>query len=188
MKTKKRQRVPMRSIFLRAVATAGIVGVAVVAPQLLNELKRFDRAANNRKALYRRIDQAATRLAAAGLVKVSGVRGNRCVEITSAGREYLERIEFEEYQIPEPAFWDGKWRIAMFDITERRKRVRIQLRRLLAEAGFVKVQDSVWAYPYPCDEFITLLRAHLKSGVGELRIFVAEALESDKSLREHFDL
>ena len=100
----------------------------------------------------------------------------------------MEEIEFKEYEIPEPAFWDGKWRVLVFDMNERRRRTRDQLRRLLQGAGFVRIQDSVWVYPYPCDEFISLVRAHLKSGVGELRYFVAEALESDKSLREHFRL
>lgn len=100
----------------------------------------------------------------------------------------MEKIEFGQYEIPERAFWDGKWRVLVFDISERRRRVRNQLRRLLEGAGFMRIQDSVWVYPYPCDEFISLVRAHLRSGVGELRSFVAEALESDKFLREHFRL
>lgn len=76
----------------------------------------------------------------------------------------------------------------IFDISERRRRTRNQLRRLLEGAGFIRIQDSVWVYPYACDEFVSLVRAHLKSGVGEMRIFVAKALESDKGLREHFRL
>ena len=122
------------------------------------------------------------------MVTVSGEYANRKVKITEKGIKALEQIEFGEYVIPEPAFWDGKWRVLIFDISERRRRIRTQLRRLLEGAGFVRVQDSVWVHPYPCDEFISLVRAHLKSGVGEMRIFVAEALESDKSLREHFRL
>jgi hypothetical protein len=46
-----------------------------------------------------------------------------------------------------------------------------------------KAQDS-----YPCDEFVALVRAHFASGVAELRSVVAEALESDRALREHFNL
>jgi len=76
----------------------------------------------------------------------------------------------------------------MFDIKERRRRVRSQLRKLLDGAGFVRLQDSVWVHPYPCDEFVQLVRAHLASGVGELRLITADALESDKPLREHFRL
>lgn len=100
----------------------------------------------------------------------------------------IETINANEYHIPDPAFWDGKWRVVMFDIRERRRKVRSQLRSLLSNAGFLRLQDSVWIYPYPCDEFIGLVRAHLKSGTGEMLSFVAEALESDRPLREHFHL
>jgi phenylacetic acid degradation operon negative regulatory protein len=93
-----------------------------------------------------------------------------------------------EYHIPEPLFWDGKWRMVMFDIREERKRAREQLRVLLTGAGFWRIQDSVWVYPYPCDDFIALVRAHLRSGTGEMLSFVAEALEADRKLREHFKL
>ena len=56
----------------------------------------------------------------------------------------MEKIEFGEYIIPEPA-WDGKWRVLIFDINERR-RLRTQLRRLLDGVGFVRLQDRL-AYP-----------------------------------------
>ena len=159
-----------------------------MAPKMTRLLKELDRPAKNRAQLYRRITQGINRLEQDRLVTVSGEYANRKVKITEKGIKALEQIEFGEYVIPEPAFWDGKWRVLIFDISERRRRIRTQLRRLLEGAGFVRVQDSVWVHPYPCDEFISLVRAHLKSGVGEMRIFVAEALESDKSLREHFRL
>lgn len=178
----------MKNLLLRSLAAAGVIGIALVAPKMTRLLKELDRPAKNRAQLYRRIAQGISRLEQDGLVAVSGKYGKRHVEITGKGLEMLEQIEFRDFIIPEPAFWDGKWRVLIFDINERRRRVRDQLRRFLQGAGFVRIQDSVWVYPYPCDEFITLVRAHLKSGVGEMRSFVAEALESDKILREHFQL
>jgi len=180
--------VPMKNLLLRSLAVAGVISIALIAPKMTRLLKELDRPAKNRAQLYRRINQGVARLEAAGLVTVSGAYAERRVVLTEKGREMVEEIEFGEYAIPEPAFWDGKWRVLVFDINERRRRVRDQLRRLLLGAGFVRVQDSVWIYPYPCDEFVSLVRAHLKSGVGEVRSFVAEALESDKSLRAHFRL
>ena len=178
----------MKNLLLRSLAVAGVVSIALIAPKMTRLLKKLDRPAKNRTQLYRRISQGINRLEQDGLVTVSGEYAKRCIEITEKGREVMRRIEFREYAIPEPAFWDGKWRVLVFDINERRRRTRNQLRRLLEGAGFVRIQDSVWVYPYACDEFISLVRAHLKSGVGEIRFFVAEALESDKSLREHFHL
>ncbi|MFA6414925.1 MAG: CRISPR-associated endonuclease Cas2 [Candidatus Paceibacterota bacterium] len=165
-----------------------MISVALVAPKTINLLKKLDRGAVNRKNLYRRITQAISRLEHAGLVQTSGQYGDRRVILTKKGRAMIEKVRANEYHIPEPAFWDGKWRIVMFDIREKRRRARSQLRSLLTGAGFLRLQDSVWIHPYPCDEFIGLVRAHLKSGTGEMLSFVAEALESDKKLREHFRL
>ncbi len=184
----RRKRVPITNLLLRSFAVAGIISVALVAPKMIRLLKHLDRPAKNRAQLYQRIRQGVSRLEEGGLVTVSGEHGARRILITEKGRKTMEEIEFGEYSIPEQAFWDGKWRVFIFDISERRRRIRNQLRRLLDGAGFVRIQDSVWVYPYPCDEFVSLVRAHLKSGVGEVRSFVAEALESDKGLREHFRL
>lgn len=184
----KGKYLPMRNLILRTLAISGMIGVALVAPKTLTLLKKLDRGAVNRKNLYRRITQAVTRLENAGLVKTSGERGHRNIELTDKGHATIETIYASEYRIPEPAFWDGKWRIVMFDIREVRRRARSQLRSLLFDAGFLRLQDSVWVYPYPCDEFVGLVRAHLKSGTGEMLSFVAEALESDRRLREHFRL
>jgi len=183
---KRKQRVPMKNILLRSLAVAGVLSIALMAPKVTRLLKEFDRPAKNRARLYGRIAQGLARLERAGLVTVQGAYKDRRVKLTEKGREAIRQIEFREYRIPEPAFWDGKWRVLVFDVKERRRSVRAQLRRLLQGQGFFRLQDSVWIYPYSCDEFVSLVRAHLKSGVGEMRAFVAEALESDKPLREHF--
>lgn len=189
MRTENRGRyLPMRNLILRTLAVSGVVSIALVAPKTLTLLKKLDRGATNRKDLYRRITQAITRLEHSGLVRTSGRYGHRNAELTEKGRAMIETVYTSEYRIPEPAFWDGKWRMVMFDIREKRRKARSRLRFLLSSAGFLRLQDSVWIYPYPCDEFIELVRAHLKSGTGEMLSFVAEALESDKRLREHFHL
>lgn len=184
----KGKYLPMRNLILRTLAVGGVTSIALVAPKTLTLLKKLDRGATNRKNLYRRITQAITDLEYAGLITTSGQRGHRSVELTGKGHAAIETIYASEYRIPEQPFWDGKWRIVMFDIREKRRRTRSQLRLLLSGAGFLRLQDSVWIYPYPCDEFIGLVRAHLKSGTGEMLSFVATALESDKKLREHFHL
>jgi len=189
MRTETRGRyLPMRNLILRTLAIGGIMSVALVAPRALTLLKKLDRGATNRKNLYRRITKAITDLERSGLVKTSGERGHRNVVLTEKGRTAIDTMYANEYRIPEPAFWDGKWRVVIFDIREKRRKARSQLRLLLYNAGFLRLQDSVWIYPYPCDEFIGLVRAHLKSGTGELLSFVAEAIESDRRLREHFRL
>jgi DNA-binding transcriptional regulator PaaX len=179
---------PLRNIILRTLATAGVMGVAVIAPNTLSLIKHFDRAAVRRKHLYANINQALFRLHAAGLVELSGDRGRRKARLTAAGEKAVEAVYTHEYAIPEPAFWDGKWRLIIFDVREGRRRIRNRLRLMLQGAGFMRLQDSVWIYPYPCDEFVQLVRAHLSSGTGEMLHFTADALEADRKLRDHFNL
>ncbi len=189
MRTETRGKyLPTRNLILRTLAVSGLIGVALVAPKTLSLLKKLDRASANRKNLYRRITQAITKLEQSGLVKTSGQHGQRSVELTDKGYSVIESIYASEYRIPVPVFWDGKWRIIMFDIREKRRSTRLRLRVLLLEAGFLRLQDSVWVHPYPCDEFVTLVRAHLRSGTGELLSIVSDAIESDRRLREHFNL
>jgi len=178
----------MRNLILRTLAVGGVMSIALVAPKTLSLLKKLDYAAAHRKDLYGRIAQAIRNLERAGMVRTSGARGRRNVILTKKGRTTIETIYASEYRIPEPVFWDGKWRVVIFDIREKRRKTRARLRLLLSGAGFLRLQDSVWIYPYSCDEFIGLVRAHLKSGTGEMLSFVADALESDRHLREHFRL
>jgi predicted transcriptional regulator/CRISPR/Cas system-associated endoribonuclease Cas2 len=187
-KEQKRKRMAFRNTVLRSLAVAGVVSVALIAPKMTRLLKELDRPAKNRQRLYQRISQALSRLEHDKLITITGEGGARRVKLTEKGKELLHELEFREYAIPEQAFWDGKWRVLVFDMSEKRRRTRDQLRRLLQGQRFVRMQDSVWVYPYPCDEFVALVRAHLRSGVGEMRYFVAEGLESDKALRKHFRL
>ena len=180
--------VPMKSIILRVIAAAGVLGLAVLAPNAVQLVKQFDRAAARRKNLYSNIRHALWRLERDGLIKRTNDGKLRNVELTGKGQEAINSAYVNTYRIPIPAFWDGKWRVLVFDIKEKRKKTRDALRALLGSAGFVRLQDSVWLYPYSCDEFIELVRAHLKSGTGEIQYFVAEALESDRALRDHFGL
>ena len=83
--------------------------------------------------------------------------------------------------------WDGRWRVVLFDIPERRRGARNRLRVFMQEYGFVRLQDSVWIYPYDCEDLIALAKANFRIGVDALYMIV-EQLERDKYLREHFGL
>ena len=50
--------------------------------------------------------------------------------------------------------WDGKWRLIIYDIPEKRKGEREYLRRLLQLLGFGKIQASAWASPYDYSNLI----------------------------------
>lgn len=179
-----RRKMALQTALLRTLYVGGMLSMALLAPKLTRILPHPDASKARRKELYARIAHARSALRHRGLIQEIDGRW----QLTDKGRIHIERILMREYQIPEPVRWDGKWRVLIFDISEPRRRVRSRLRALLSGAGFIRLQDSVWVHPYPCDEFVALARAHLASGVGELRFLVAEALESDRKLREHFHL
>lgn len=186
---KGNKRLPIQVIALRTLYATGALTAALVAPKMLKMFSVLDRGKNRRKELYKRADQALYRLRDKKLITFTETDGRRpIVHLTSKGESEILKIILRQYKISETTVWDGKWRVVIFDIREKRRSIRNRLRALLSGAGMVRLQDSVWVHPYPCDELVTLLRANLKSGTGELLYFIAEGLESDRHLREHFNL
>lgn len=86
-----------------------------------------------------------------------------------------------------PKKWDRQYRLVMFDVPEKRKRIRDLLRREMREIGFLRVQDSAWLYPYDCEEFISLLKADLRIGKDVLYA-VVDSIDNDAWVRKHFNL
>ena len=186
---KGNKRIPIQTIALRTLYATGAITTVLVAPQMLKLFPVHDRGKSRRKELYERADQALYRLRKKKLIVFSKTeKGRPIVRLTERGKTEITKIVLQQYKISETAVWDGKWRVVIFDIREKRRRIRQKLRVLLAGAGMVRLQDSVWIHPYPCDEFVALVRANLASGTGELLYFIIEGLESDRRLREHFNL
>lgn len=186
---KGNKRLPIQTIALRTLYITGALTTALVAPKMLKLFPILDRGKSRRKELYERADQALYRLRDKKLITFSETEGRRPIaRLTKQGRKVIEKIVLRNYTISETALWDGRWRMVIFDIQEKRRRVRQRLYTLLKGAGLFRLQDSVWVHPYPCDEFVALLRAHLASGTGELLYFIVEGLESDRRLREHFNI
>ncbi|MBI5742651.1 MAG: hypothetical protein HZA25_02340 [Candidatus Niyogibacteria bacterium] len=109
------------------------------------------------------------------------------MSLTPKGEAALRKLELNEYQICRPKRWDGKWRVLIFDIPEKRRMLRELVRRTLSAIGFIRIQDSVWLHPYDCEDLITLLKADFKIG-KDLLYLVVEQMEYDARYRDHFDL
>jgi phenylacetic acid degradation operon negative regulatory protein len=45
--------------------------------------------------------------------------------------------------------WDGRWRMVLFDLPQKKASERVRLRRSLAQRGFGYLQNSVWITPDP---------------------------------------
>lgn len=109
------------------------------------------------------------------------------VILTKKGEEYALQFNIEEMKIKKPTSWDGKWRVVLYDIPEKRKRAREALRKKLKELGFYEMQKSVLVFPYHCRDEIDFVVEFF-----EVRNFVRYGemvnLTNESGLKIHFGL
>ena len=181
----KEKSVKIAKIVLKTIATAGFVSMAILAPNAIQALNIFKGSKKYKPRYY--LNSAICRLKSQGLIEFLNRNGKNFIRLTGKGRKRLEKYQFQDAVIEKPKRWDGKWRIVIFDIKEEKKAVRDLLRRELINLGFVKLQNSVWVYPYDCEEVIIMLKTYFRRGRDILYI-TAEKIENDSWLKKIFNL
>lgn len=183
---KRRLYGSLQAAVLSSLAVSGIVLVATFAPGLPGALAKLPSI--KRAQLRYQCRSALGRLVQEGRVVFEEREGKKYARITPAGRKALQfEREKAKLMVQEKRRWDKQWRVVVFDIAERRRLTRDHLRKLMQEIGFVRLQDSVWVFPYDCEEFVALLKAELKIGSAVLYMIV-DQIENDRHLRAHFGL
>ena len=181
---KKRQKRNLRNAALLAIGTAGFIAVAAIAPNMFQILGRTGALAR----LKYRNQGVLARLKQKGEIEFEERDGKKFVRLTERGEEALafgqQKLQLANRK---PRKWDRRYRLVMFDVPEKRKKIRERLRFEMQEVGFLHLQDSAWVYPYDCEEFIALLKADLHIGKDVLYA-VVEEIENDKWIRKHFSL
>ena len=175
------RRSSLQGIILGTVAVAGVLAVGLMAPNVIGAMGKLGMLPKRREDEY--INAARKRLKERGLL----VERDGFLRITSRGRNHLSRLAIKLARPQLQKRWDQKWRILIFDIPEKRRGTRISVRKQLQAAGFKRIQDSVWAYPHACEEFIALLKSEYRVG-KDLLYLIVETMEGDRTLREQFGL
>lgn len=187
MKKETKEKVASISkIVLLTVGVAGFVAAAAVMGNAVQLLGQFGPLKRKKIQNYE-LTQTVKRLISRGLIIVKEKKGHKGLEVTDKGRKLLLKYELEGLQEAKPPKWDGKFRVIIFDIAERRRETRDELRKIIRGFGFVYIQQSVWVYPYPCEEIITLLKKYLDINTGMLYMIV-DKIEDDGWLRDAFKL
>lgn len=89
---------------------------------------------------------AISRLLKLGDIKKAEKKGRVYYQLTSKGSKRIkENIPILKLTTKP---WDRKWRIVIFDIPEKKKRLRENLRRKLVDLGFGRWQKSVYIIPH----------------------------------------
>ena len=178
---KRRRKQDIQKAILSTIAVSGLLTLAVVAPNTIQLLRSF--GVDPRKRQGEIIKRARDKLVQKGFLFYE----NRFLKITKKGKEELDRIKLKDWEVEKPKKWDKRWRMLIFDIPEYKRSVRDKIRQTLAHVGFVKVQQSVWIYPYNCEDFVTLLKADFKIG-KDLLYLIVDSMENDKNFRKKFDV
>ena len=176
---RRRTNANLQKIILETIASAGILGLALLAPNALQALKSLGFKKSRR---IESIKEARKRLVRASLISYK----NNSLELTKKGEAKLGQLELREYKIKKPNKWDKRWRVLIFDIDEKRKSLRDKIRNTLMSIGFIRLQDSVWVYPYDCEDLIALLKTDFKVGT-ELLYMIVDSIENDAVIKKQFD-
>ena len=177
---KRARRANIERILLQSIATTGLLAVALVAPNVIGAMEKLGFTPKQRQGEY--IAAARRRLKRQGLL----AEEDGFLRLSNAGARRLAHL-VPQMLLHKPKRWDGKWRVLIFDIPERRRSSRDMIRMHLRSSGFIRAQDSVWIYPYPCEEFVVLLKAECRVGKDMLYMIV-DSLEGDAAFRTKFGL
>jgi DNA-binding transcriptional regulator PaaX len=138
----------------------------------------------NRQALERAINSLYT----SHLVgSKNNSDGTTTLILNESGKQRALKYNIDKMKIEEPVKWDGKWRIVMFDIPEKLKRLRDTLRSHFQELGMIELQKSVLVYPFPCDKEIEFI-LELYNARKYVRFVLADNTDNELHLKKKFGL
>lgn len=172
----------IQKAIISIIGTVGVLSVAMLAPNVFKILPKsgFNKLKHNKKS----IDNSRTRLIKNGILAYDK---NGFLFLTKKGESKFKEIEAKEYKIIKPKKWDRKWRVLIFDIREKKRVLRNKIRYTLVSIGFIRLQNSVWVFPYDCEDLITLLKVDFKIG-AEVLYMVVDKIENDTILKKNFGL
>jgi CRISPR-associated endonuclease Cas2 len=178
------ERPEVTRVILSVLGLAGLLTVAVLAPNAVQAMAKLGFT----KRHYRQyLPKAIERLKKKGLIEVVKSGGKQYYCLTQKGEKLLASYERKAITIKKPKKWDEKYRVVIFDIKEQRRSARDEIRNWLVDLGFVRLQNSVWVFPYECREVITLLKADKQIG-KDIIYMTVEEIENDGWLKKHFNL
>lgn len=140
-----------------ALLLSGVVLVAATNPYFgIKAIAAVQKELKRRK--WRQLQNDLYYLKRRGLIDVEpNPDGTYTVKTTKAGREQAHKYDLDNLSIEIPKQWDGYWRLVAFDIPAKKYKARSALLAKLKELGFVMLQRSIWAHPFPCKNEIAVV-------------------------------
>ena len=186
---KNTRRQNIQKIVLASIKISGLMSFALLAPNALIVLKQFEGTSRKRRQNPKYVvNKSIDRLLDKGFITFEKTSRGTFIRLTKRGEEKLRNFDLKKVTPHRKRKkWDKKWRIVIFDVPEKRKVIRNKLRMSLMGIGFLRLQNSVWVYPYDCEDLMMMLKADFKIGKDALYV-IADKIENDAVVRRHFGL
>jgi len=145
------------------------------------------------KSDWRRIDREQLKRSIIALRNFGVVKtrknndGTMEIVLTEKGKKIAKQYSLDSLKIEKSWRWDKKWRMVIFDVPEKKRRIRDIFRFHLKRLGFHELQHSVWVYPYKCAGEIQYLIDffHVPQYV---HLVEATVISNDEFLKKKFNL
>ena len=176
------------TVALCVLALASIPVLVVGAGAMGNAVQIFKIFKGSKKYSKTQIRSAVNSIKSQKLIEyIIDKNGKTVVKITKKGKTKLRAFSIDLMEIKKPKKWDGKWRLAMFDIPMRFTKGREALRYHLKDLNFFQFQKSAWIYPYPCEDEIIFIADFF--GVGKyVEILTVESILREERIKKYFSL
>jgi len=120
-------------------------------------------------------------------VKLLNENGKLTLKLTEKGRIKLLKYDIKNLKLKKPQKWDGKWRLIIYDIPDSKISAREVFRKLLRSLEFLKLQESVYLTPYPCEEEIELLRNYYDI-IKDVILLTVSGIEQEEAYKNYFKI
>ncbi len=175
---------PVGRAIIASIAVVGVVSLFVMFPGMTYALAPFIK--KKKQPRKQTIQRSVESLVQAGLVEKI-IRNDGVVTLRLTKKGKWEALLHSRSFDTRKEKWDALWRVVIFDVPQSKNKMRHELRRAMKLYGFKMLQQSVWVYPYACDDFVEILKNHL--GVSNDVLYMKVAfIENDKHLCKEFKL
>jgi len=121
------------------------------------------------------------------LKEVKNQDGTISIILSEKGKKLAGIYNLDNLKISKSKKWDGNWRVVIFDVPERIKKVREALRMHLRKLGFYELQKSVFVCPFPCAEEINQI-INFYNISEYVRILMAHSVDNENELKNKFGI
>ncbi len=168
-------------LILVSLLILGSVPLMVLMPGLGKAFGTFAKSKNYQRDVIKRLEKE-------GFIKIRHLsNGKTEISITQNGYTKVLKYNLGTMQLINKKKWDKKWRLILFDVPEKRKAMRDALRRKIKELGLLKIQQSVYVYPYQCEKEMEFLISYFKIR-SFVKYFTIERFNGDNEYKEYFEI